>query len=132
MLKRFKQRKKIIFLWTGRVSNTRRILSENGRSEIFSKNGRVGTSAVYLRTILVITCRHKLYQQHSERSSLRSSETKSHRHLNIKALAFLNPCPKFIDVLICIPNKRIPEIPVNTCAEMYPEVLAGTIVAILD
>ena len=46
-----------------------------------------------LRTILVITF-HKLHQQHLERLSLQSSETKSHWHLNIKAFAFLNPCPK--------------------------------------
>ena len=57
----------------------------------------------------------KLYQQHSERLSLRSSETKCHRDLNIKAFAFLNPCPKLIDVLIWITIKRIPQIPVNTC-----------------
>ena len=43
---------------------------------------------------------HKLHQQHSERLSLQSSETKSHRHLNIKAFAFLNPCPILINVLI--------------------------------
>ena len=30
----------IIFLWLGRVSNTGRILSENGRPEIFTENGR--------------------------------------------------------------------------------------------
>ena len=30
----------IIFLWLGRVSNTRRILSENGWPEIFTENGR--------------------------------------------------------------------------------------------
>ena len=30
----------IIFLWLGRVSNTRRILSENRRPEIFTENGR--------------------------------------------------------------------------------------------
>ena len=30
----------IIFLWLGRVSKTRRILSENGRPEIFTKNER--------------------------------------------------------------------------------------------
>ena len=41
-----------------------------------------------LRTILVIIF-HKLYQQHSERLFLQSSEAKSHRHLNIKAFAFL-------------------------------------------
>ena len=30
----------IIFLWLGRVSKTRRILSENGRLEIFTENER--------------------------------------------------------------------------------------------
>ena len=64
-----------------------------------------------LRTILVTTF-HNLYQQHL---SLRSSQTKSHRHLNTNAFAFLNPCPKLIDVLIRITIKRIPKIPVNTC-----------------
>ena len=39
----------IIFLWLGRVSKTRRILSENGRPEMFSKNGRVGISEVYFK-----------------------------------------------------------------------------------
>ena len=32
--------KENIFLWLGRVSKTRRILSENGRPEIFTKNER--------------------------------------------------------------------------------------------
>ena len=39
--------------------------------------------------ILVITF-YKLYQQHSERFSLRSSGTKSHWYLNIKAFDVLN------------------------------------------
>ena len=32
--------KENIFLWLGRVSKTGRILSENGRLEIFTKSGR--------------------------------------------------------------------------------------------
>ena len=56
-----------------------------------SKNGRVGISTVYFK----------------------SSETKSHWHLNIKAFAFLNPCPKLINVLIWITIKWIPQM--NTC-----------------
>ena len=51
------------------------------------------------RTILVMTF-HKLYQKLSERLSLQSSETKSHWHLSIKSFAFLNLCPKLIDLLI--------------------------------
>ena len=70
---------------------------ENGR---FSAQTRgLESQQFILRAILVITF-HKLYQQHSERLCLRSSETKSHRHPNIKAFAFLNPCPKLIDVSI--------------------------------
>lgn len=91
-----KQRRKHLSLARSRVSKTRRILSENGKPEIFSKNGRFSAKMgglespqFILRTILVITF-HKLYQQHSERFSLRSSETKSHRHLNIKVFDALN------------------------------------------
>ena len=63
------------------------------------RKGRLESLQFILRTILVITF-HKLYQQHLERLSLRSSETKSHQHLNIKEFPFLNPCAKLIDVLI--------------------------------
>ena len=77
------------------------------------KTGGLESLQFILRTILVIAF-HKLHQQHSERLSLRSSETKRHRHLNIKAFTFLNPCPKLIDVMIWIKIKRIPQIPVNT------------------
>ena len=98
-------------------------MSENGWLEIFSKNGRFSAKPgvleslqFILRTILVIpVIFHKLHQQYSERLSLQSSETNSHRHLNIKAFAFLNPCPKLINVLIWITIKWIPQIPVNTC-----------------
>ena len=94
---------------------------EKGETEIFYKNGwfsaKIGgleSPHFILGTILVITF-HKLYQQHSERLSLRSNETKSHRHLNIKEFVFLNPCLTLIDVLIIIIMKWIPQIPVNTC-----------------
>ena len=68
--------------------------------------------------LLVITF-HKLYHRHSERLSLRSSETNSHQERNIKALASLNPYPRLIDVLIWITIRRIPQIPVNTCVRSY-------------
>ena len=107
------------------MSKTRRIFSENGRPEIFCKNGRFsaktrGLESLQLisRTTLVITF-HKLYHRHSERLSLRSSETKSHQHRNIKAFAPLNPCPKLIDLLIWITIRRIPQIPVNTCVRSH-------------
>ena len=119
VLKRLVKQKNI-FLWLGRVSKTRRILSrENGRPKIFSKNGMFLTKAgglespqFILRTILVITL-HKLHHRHSESLSLRFSETKIHGHLSIKAFAFLSPCPKLVDLLICITIKRIPQVPVN-------------------
>ena len=102
------------------MSKTRRISSENGRPEIFCKNGRFsaktrGLESLQLisRITLVITF-HKLYHRHSDRLSLRSSETKSHQHRNIKAFSPLNPCPKLIDLLIWITIRRIPQIPVNT------------------
>ena len=120
VLKRLVKQRKHLSLARS-VSKTWRIISENGTPEIFSKNGRFSarrggleSPQFILRTILVIIF-HKLYQKHSERLSLRSSETKNHRHLNIKAFAFLNPCLKLIDVLIWITMKRIPQIPVNTC-----------------
>ena len=55
------------------------------KREVFDQNGRVGTQSAVYGTILVITLL-KLYQQHSERLSLRSSETKSHRHLHIESI----------------------------------------------
>ena len=33
----------------------------------------------------------------------------------LKAFAFLNPCPKLIYIMIWVTIKRIPQIPVNTC-----------------
>ena len=93
--------------------------SENGRPEIFSKNGRfsakteaLGSPQFISRTTLVITF-HKFYHRHSERFSLRSSKTKSHQHRHIKAF------PRLIDVLIWITIRRIPQIPVNTCVHSH-------------
>ena len=40
----------IIFLWLGGVSKTRRTLRENGRLEIFSKNGRFAAKTVGLES----------------------------------------------------------------------------------
>ena len=65
----------------------------------FQPNGRVGIAAVCFKDNFSQNIPIKLYQQHSERLSLRSSKTKSHQHLNIKEFV-LNPCPKLIDVLI--------------------------------
>ena len=76
--------------------------------------GGLDSQQFIVRTIFVITF-HKLYQQHSERLSLWSSEAKSHQHLNIKAFAFFHPCPKLINVLIWITIKWIPQRPVNSC-----------------
>ena len=73
------------------------MFSKNGRFS--SKMGGLESLQFILGTILEITF-HKLYHQHSERLSLRSNRTKSYLHLNIKAFAFLNPCPKLIDELI--------------------------------
>ena len=42
----------IIFLWLGRVSKTRRILSENGRPEIFTKNERFPAKTGGLESLL--------------------------------------------------------------------------------
>ena len=106
MLKRLvKQRKRYLSLARKNFKNQENF-SENGRPEIFSKNGRFSAKTRGLespqfisRTTLVITF-HKLYHRHSERLSLRSSKTKSHQHRNIKAFAPLNPCPKLIDLLI--------------------------------
>ena len=64
-----------------------RILSENGRFS--TKTVGLGSLQFILRTMLFITL-HKLYHEHLESLSLRSSETKIHRHLSIKAYAFLN------------------------------------------
>ena len=61
--------------------------------EVLGQSGRVGFT-------VLVTMFHRLHQQHSERLSLQSGETKSHRHLNIKAFALLHPCPKLINVLI--------------------------------
>ena len=70
------------------------------KRDALGQNGRVESMQFILRTILVIIF-HKLYQQHSERLFLQSSETKSHRHLNVKAFPFLKyPCPQLIDVMI--------------------------------
>ena len=94
VLKRLVKQKNI-FLWRGRVSKTRRTLSENERPEIFSKNGVFLTKAgglespqFILRTILVIIL-HKLHHQHSESFSLRFSKTKIHGHFSIKTVDFL-------------------------------------------
>ena len=43
-LQRLVKHRNIVFLWLGGVLNTGRILSENGRPEIFSENGTVGIS----------------------------------------------------------------------------------------
>ena len=118
MLKRLvKQRKHYLSLARESFKNQETI--KNGRPEIFSKNWRflAKTGALeppqfILRTILVITF-HTFYQQHSERLSLWSSETKSHWHLNIKPLAFLNPCPKFNNHCIDLNNNRTDS--TNTC-----------------
>ena len=92
MLKRLVEQRKQLSL-ARRVLKTRRILSEKGKQEIFSKNGRFSARRGGLespkfisRRILVITF-HKLYHQHLERFSIRSSEieTKSHRHLEAKS-----------------------------------------------
>ena len=94
MLKRLVKQRKHYLPLARKSLKTRRILSENGRLEIFSKNERFSAKTggleslqFILRTILVIAF-DKLHQQHPERLSLQSSETKSHQHLNIKALAF--------------------------------------------
>ena len=68
------------------------------KRDVFSQNGGLESPQFILRTISAITF-HKLHQQHSERLSLRSSEIKSHQHLNIKAFAFLNSCPELSNVL---------------------------------
>ena len=120
MLKRLVKQRKYYLPLARKSLKTRRILGENRRLEIFSKNRRFSAktggleSPQFILRTSVLTL-HKLQQQHSERLSLRSSETKSHRHLNIKVFAFLNSCPKLINVLIWITIKWIPQIPVNTC-----------------
>ena len=81
------------------------------------KTGWLESPQFILRTILVMTF-HKLYHQHSERLSLRSSRSKHHRHLGIKAFA-LNPCPKFTDVLIWITIRQISQMPVNSCVPSH-------------
>ena len=72
----------IVLFWLGRISKFTRILSENGRPEMFFKNGRflpkmgvLESPQFILTTISVITF-HKLYQQHSEMLSLQDSKTK--------------------------------------------------------
>ena len=83
-----------------------------------SKMGGLESPQFILRTILIITF-YKLYHQLSERLSLRSNGTKSYLHLNIKAFAFLNPCPKLIDELIWITIRQIPQIIVKTCVRSH-------------
>ena len=64
------------------------MFSKNG--SFSAKTGRLESLQFILRTILVTTFQN-LYQQHSERLSLWSNETKRLWHLNSKAFAFLNP-----------------------------------------
>ena len=107
VLKRLvKQRKHYLSLARKNFKNQENLVKTGARPKIFSKNGKFSAKTGGLesqqfisRTTLVITF-HKLYHQHSERLSLRSSETKSHQERNIKALASLNPYPRLIDVLI--------------------------------
>ena len=81
---------------------------------MFSENGRVGIYAAYFKDNFSHNIPWVISAAFRKVSS-RSRETKNHRHLSIKAFAFLNPCPKLIDVLIWITIKPIPQLPVKTC-----------------
>ena len=126
MLKRLvKQRKHYLSL-------AKRIFSENRRPKIFSKNGRFSakkggleSSQFSLRTILVITFYIKVLK-HSEKLSLQSSGTKNHWHLNIKAFDRDLHNNTTDSTNTCEHLCPLP------CAEIFPEVLVGMIIAILD
>ena len=79
MLKRLvKQRKHYLSLARKSFKNQEKIRRKREAGNIlFNQNGTVGIFAVYFKDNLVITL-HALYQQHSERLSLQSSETKTH------------------------------------------------------
>ena len=77
MLKDLLNKKKHLSLARKSFKNQEEV-SENGRPEMFSENGKCSANTggwesgeFILRTILVITF-HKLFQQHSERLYLRS------------------------------------------------------------
>ena len=91
--KRFKKQENIKRKWvTGNIL-------QNGRFSA-TPGGLESLQFILMIILVILVIFHKLHQQHSERLSLQSSETKSHQQLNIKAFAFLNSCPKLIDVFI--------------------------------